>query len=84
MDEETNKVLANTVLTFSDLITNRKTDYKFDLDKFTNLSGKTGIYVQYAYVRAKKLIQDSNIDTSSSNLVFSELDESDINLLRCF
>ena len=31
LDEETNKLLTNTVLTFSDLITNRKTDYKFDL-----------------------------------------------------
>ena len=84
LDEETNKVLANTVLTFSDLITNRRTDYKFDLDKFTNISGKTGIYVQYAYVRARKLIQDSNIDISSTNLVFSELDETDNNLLRSF
>ena len=84
LDKETNKLLANTVLTFSDLITNRKTDYKFDLDKFTNISGKTGIYIQYAYVRARKLIQDSNIDISSINLVFSELDETDSNLLRSF
>ena len=84
LDEETNKVLANTVLTFSDLITNRRTDYKFDLDKFTNISGKTGIYVQYAYVRARKLIQDSNIDISTRNLVFSELDETDNNLLKSF
>ena len=49
--------LTNTVLTYSDLITNRKTDYKFDLEKFTSVSGKTGIYVQYAQVRAKKLIE---------------------------
>ena len=49
--------LTNTVLTFSDLITNRKTDYKFDLEKFTNVSGKTGIYVQYAQVRAKRLLE---------------------------
>ena len=49
--------LTNTVLTYSDLITNRKTDYKFDLEKFTNVSGKTGIYVQYAQVRAKRLIE---------------------------
>ena len=84
LDIETNKLLANTVLTFSDLITNRKTDYKFDLDKFTNISGKTGIYVQYAYVRARKLIQDSNIDISNANLVFSELDETDNKLLRSF
>ena len=84
LDKETNRLLANTVLTFSDLITNRRTDYKFDLDKFTNISGKTGIYIQYAYVRARKLIQDSNIDISSINLVFSELDETDSNLLRSF
>ena len=57
LDEDSYKLLANTVLTFSDLITNRKTDYKFDLDKFTNISGKTGIYVQYAFVRANKLIK---------------------------
>src|SRR6056300_1826319 len=49
--------LTNTVLTFSDLITNRKTDYKFDLEKFTNVSGKTGIYVQYAQVRTKRLLE---------------------------
>ena len=47
--------LTNSVLTFSDLITNRKTDYKFDLEKFTNVNGKTGIYIQYSQVRAKKL-----------------------------
>ena len=54
--EEDIHCLTNTVLTYSDLITNRKTDYKFDLEKFTNVSGKTGIYVQYAQVRANKLI----------------------------
>ncbi len=84
LDEETSKLLANTVLTFSDLITNRKTDYKFDLDKFTNISGKTGIYVQYAYVRAKKLIQDSHINSNDINIVFSELDETDKSLLESF
>ena len=84
LDQETSRLLANTVLTFSDLITNRKTDYKFDLDKFTNISGKTGIYVQYAYVRAKKLIQDSNIDPNNISLVFTQLDEIDNNLLRSF
>ena len=49
--------LTNTVLTYSDLLTNRKTDYKFDLEKFTSVSGKTGIYVQYAQVRANKLVK---------------------------
>jgi len=50
--------LTNTVLTYSDLITNRKTDYKFDLEKFTSVSGKTGIYIQYAQVRASRLVKN--------------------------
>ena len=84
LDENTNMILANTVLTFSDLITNRKTDYKFDLDKFTQISGKTGIYVQYAYVRARKLIQNSNTNIDDGNLDVSEIDDKDENLLREF
>ena len=60
--------LTNSVLSFSDLLTNRMTDYKFDLEKFTNITGKTGIYVQYAQVRAEKLSEQlSNIKP-----VFSE------------
>ena len=84
LDEDSYKLLANTVLTYSDLITNRKTDYKFDLDKFTNISGKTGIYVQYAFVRANKLIKNSNIDVQKINLVFSEIGQVDDNLLKSF
>ena len=71
LDAETIEVLSNTVLTFSDLITNRRTDYKFDLEKFTNISGKTGLYVQYSLVRAKisftirDEFEDVNIDLSN-------------------
>jgi len=82
LDDDTNKLLANTVLTFSDLKTNRNTDYKFDLDKFTNISGKTGIYVQYALVRAKKLLNNASINTSTLNLNIPDFDESDLNLTR--
>jgi len=84
LDEKTNMILANTVLTFSDLITNRKTDYKFDLDKFTKINGKTGIYVQYAYVRARKLIQNSKMNIDDGNLVITEFDAEDEYLMREF
>ena len=70
------KQLANSVLTFSDLMPNRRTDYKFDLEKFTNVNGKTGIYVQYAQVRAKKL--QKSIDHQQNKLetlVLSEVDK---------
>ena len=74
--------LTNTVLTFSDLITNRKTDYKFDLEKFTNVSGKTGIYIQYAQVRASRLLKQLEIN---SNIDIEEIELEDItrNLIIC-
>tara|TARA_B110000003_G_scaffold179379_1_gene178671 strand:- start:818 stop:2464 length:1647 start_codon:yes stop_codon:yes gene_type:complete len=74
--------LTNTVLTFSDLITNRKTDYKFDLEKFTSVSGKTGIYIQYAQVRAKRIIEATGMEAINSKIeVPSHLDNIDRNLI---
>ena len=77
------EILANTVLTYSDLISNRKTDYKFDLKKFTNINGKTGIYVQYAQVRANKIFADSGLQKKDLKLDPSCLDVEDIELLKC-
>ena len=73
--------LTNTVLTYSDLITNRKTDYKFDLEKFTNVAGKTGIYIQYAQVRANKLIGTLDVDEQSISETSSKLDLLDRKLI---
>jgi len=75
LNEETIHELANTVLTYSDLLTNRKTDYKFNLNKFTNISGKTGIYVQYAQVRAKRLLEKSQDKDSSGELIITNEEE---------
>jgi arginyl-tRNA synthetase len=73
--------LTNTVLTYSDLITNRKTDYKFDLEKFTSVSGKTGIYVQYAQVRANKLVKTLSKDKPSLPITPPPLETLDRNLV---
>jgi arginyl-tRNA synthetase len=85
LDESIISQLTNSVLTYSDLITNRKTDYKFDLEKFTNVNGKTGIYVQYSQVRAKKLLE--NIKTKNSNLnnlILSDVDKELLSKLYLF
>ena len=82
LNVETIEILANTVLTYSDLITNRKTDYKFDLEKFTNINGKTGIYIQYSYVRAKKLYKDSKQSTKKLNLISKSFDLNDKKLVK--
>ena len=84
LDDISLGLLSNTVLTYSDLITNRNTDYKFDLEKFTNVNGKTGIYIQYANVRAKKLINDSSLEVSDFSIVSEELDDNDKSLLKSF
>jgi len=84
LDEVSLGLLSNTVLTYSDLITNRNTDYKFDLEKFTNVNGKTGVYIQYANVRAQKLINDSSLEVSDLSILWRELDNNDKSLLRSF
>ena len=81
LSEEDLHCLTNTVLTYSDLITNRKTDYKFDLEKFTSVSGKTGIYVQYAQVRANKLVKTLIKNKPSSPITPTPLGSLDRNLV---
>ena len=85
LEESIVSQLTNSVLTYSDLITNRKTDYKFDLEKFTNVNGKTGIYVQYSQVRAKKLLE--NIATKHSelnDLILGDVDKELLSKLYLF
>ena len=85
LDDSTVIQLTNSVLTFSDLITNRKTDYKFDLEKFTNVNGKTGIYVQYSQVRAKKLIDTiKNQNNEIKELILNNTDKQLLSKLFLF
>jgi len=85
LDQSIISELTNSVLTYSDLITNRKTDYKFDLEKFTNVNGKTGIYVQYSQVRAKKLIESiKNPNIGLTNLVLNDTDKQLLSKLFLF
>ena len=78
LENEILQQLTNSVLTYSDLITNRKTDYKFDIEKFTNITGKTGLYVQYAQVRAQRLLRNFDENIYELN---EDLDEKEKNLL---
>lgn len=53
--------IANTLtvatLKYADLCPFRKTDYIFDVDKFTSFEGKTGIYALYTTTRLKSLLK---------------------------
>jgi arginyl-tRNA synthetase len=85
LNKSTISELTNSVLTYSDLITNRKTDYKFDLEKFTNVNGKTGVYVQYSQVRAKKLLENiKNENKKPTSLILNDTDKQLLSKLYLF
>ena len=67
-EEKTVDLLAKSVLSYSDLVTKRTSNYIFDLEKFTNVSGKSAIFIQYSQVRAKKLIMQNR-----NNLQYKEV-----------
>ena len=58
-DKKIVEILAKSVLTYSDLVTKRTSNYIFDLEKFTNVTGKSAIFIQYSQVRAKRLLEQS-------------------------
>ena len=60
MDIEDINKIVNAILKFADLMNSREKDYIFDLNKFSDVSGKTGPYILYTYLRNKKIIDDSN------------------------
>ena len=57
--------LANSILTYSDLLPSRNQNYKFEIEKFVDINGKTGIYLQYAQVRAKKILDQSSVSNKN-------------------
>ena len=69
--------LTNSVLTYSDLQTNKNTDYKFDLDKFTSTEGNTAVYLQYTYARSNKILEEYGVDTEEMALpeTHNEIDQ---------
>ena len=58
-------ILTQNVLTYSDLVNSRLKNYNFDLENFTNVNGKSAVYLQYTQVRAKKLLENNEYKFSS-------------------
>jgi arginyl-tRNA synthetase len=49
---------------YADLVQNRESDYKFDLDKMLATDGNTATYMQYAYVRNRGIFRKGDEDAS--------------------
>ena len=50
------EIIAQASIKYADAISDRLTDYIFDIDKFTEAQGKTGPYILYSTVRIKSLL----------------------------
>lgn len=62
---------------YADLIPYRGTDYVFDINKFSDLDGKTGPYLLYSTIRMSSLLKkakNQGIDYSKINTIDSEYD----------
>ena len=55
--EKTAEIIADAAIKYADAISNRTTDYIFDVDKFTDNTGKTGPYTLYTVVRINSLLK---------------------------
>jgi len=64
-EEDINKIV-NAILKFADLQNSRDRDYIFDLNKFSETTGKTGPYILYTYLRMNKIA--SKYETNINNL----------------
>ena len=74
MPEEDVDKVVNSILKFADLQNNRDRDYIFDIEKFSNVIGKTGPYILYTYVRINKIISEYKNNHTLSDYVYNESD----------
>ena len=75
------EILTNSVLVFSDLVVDRKSNYKFDINQFTNIEGKTAIYLQYTRVRIKSILDSQEFVKYSTNTSEEDFVDSETSLL---
>lgn len=75
MDKEDIDKIVNAILKFADLQNSREKDYIFDLNKFSDVVGKTGPYILYTYVRMNKIINQLNLENVDlSDKIYNDID----------
>lgn len=74
MGNEDSDKIVNSILKFADLQNNRDRDYIFDIEKFSNVVGKTGPYMLYTTLRINKILKNEEFNHILSNNVYNESD----------
>ena len=73
MSSEDVDKIVNAIIKFADLQNNREKDYIFDIEKFSDVVGKTGPYILYTYLRINKIIENKET-TTLNNIVYNDYD----------
>ena len=79
--EDVAKKVAIAALKYADLLPYRNTDYIFEIEKFSDLEGKTGPYLLYSTIRMKSLLNKGNNFNKDKITKFKGRDEKDIALI---
>lgn len=72
MSSEDIDKIVNAIIKFADLQNNREKDYIFDIDKFSDVVGKTGPYILYTYLRINKLL--NNETNELNDIIYNDYD----------
>lgn len=67
--EKIARTIAVAAIKYADFLPFRATDYNFDLEKFTDLNGKTGPYLLYSTIRMKSLLSKAK----EQNIIYNEI-----------
>lgn len=67
--EEIAEMVGIAAVKYADLIPYRGTDYIFDINKFSDLEGKTGPYLLYSTIRMKSLLNKAKL----ANIEYDEI-----------
>ncbi|MGM9834679.1 MAG: arginine--tRNA ligase [Bacilli bacterium] len=75
MSQEDIDRIVNGIIKYADLQNSRDKDYIFDVEKFSNVIGKTGPYIQYTYLRINKILKnEENTYTKLSENIYNKQD----------
>ena len=73
MDEADLDKIVNAIIKFADLQNDYARNYIFDIQKFSEVNGKTGPYILYTYLRINKLLSSNNNKLSDN--IYNDVDK---------
>lgn len=77
MSDEDINIIVNAIIKYADLQNNREKSYNFDIQKFSDVSGKTGPYVLYSAIRIRKILESYDFKFSKvGTSIYNDIDRS--------